>query len=77
MHWFLLLVVYTWVQKKYSRPVPNNKGLTYFKWTMENTMLLLHECLSKEVWAQEYGDVTCMRADISNSEEYSCLGGAL
>ena len=49
-----------WVQKKSSsaRPVPNNKGLSYFKWTMETTMVLLNECLSKEVWAKEYGDVT-------------------
>ena len=54
-----------WVQKKSSRPVPNNKGLSYFKWTMETTMVLLNECLSKEVWAKEYGDVTRAWADIA------------
>ena len=47
-----------WVQKNSSRPVPNNKGLSYFKWSMETTMVLLNECLSKEVWAKEYGDLT-------------------
>ena len=54
-----------WVQKKSSRQVPNNKGLSYFKWTMETTMVLLNECLSKEVWAKEYGDVTRTWADIA------------
>ena len=43
-----------WVQKKSSRPVPDNEGLSYFKWTMETAMVLLNECLSKEVWAKEY-----------------------
>ena len=43
-----------WVQKNSSRPVPNNKGLSYFKWTMETAIVLLNECLSKEVWAKEY-----------------------
>ena len=63
-----------WVQKNSSRPVPNNKGLSYFKWTMETTMVLLNECLSKEVWAKEYGDVTRVGRHRYNFEEYSRLG---
>ena len=54
-----------WVQKKSSRPAPDNEGLSYFKWTMETAIVLLNECLSKEVWAKEYGDVTRAWANIA------------
>ena len=33
-----------------GKPIPNNAGKKYFKWTMQARLTLLRECQFREVW---------------------------
>ena len=69
--------------KKKQMHASLNARIVYFKWSTEITMLLLRECIDKEVWCFEYGKkvqmwrniATILRNTHTYEEELSSLSG--